>query len=360
MSNHSEVLQSAPHRFTLFGALRLVEAEAVAGPRLGQSRRPSQDPVRMGQQPHLWFAPADVTAYQAGQPGKLTCASFGLFGPNGALPLHLTEYAEERQRLHRDPTFTAFVDTFHHRMISLFYRAWADAQPATQRDRPQADRFATYLGALAGHGAPAMRGRGAVDDLAVFHRAGRFGAAVKSAEGLEDILSDYFAMPFIVQPYVPRWLEMPPNERLALGRAHGKRLGRNANLGARSWQCQFEFRLHVGPLERRRFEDFLPGSTALTALADLVRRYVGDELAWQLEVAVEPGEVKGACLGRTGRMAWNAWLGRGRVPRRVIIDGTRWARPARLAQVLSQRAQQRVEEADNHGRDQSHSTVRQT
>lgn len=344
MSSKSEPLHQSPQRFTLFGALRLLEAENADCPRLGQSRRPSQDPVRVGQQPHLWFAPADVTAYEPGAPGRLTCASFGLFGPNGALPLHLTEYADERERRDRDPTFTAFVDTFHHRMISLFYRAWADAQPVTQRDRPKEDRFATYLGALAGQGTPALRNRTVVSDLAIFHRAARFGAAAKPAEGLEDILSDYFGTPFTLESYVPRWLNIPRDERLTLGRTRGKQLGRNANLGGRSWQCQYGFRLRVGPLKRCDFETFLPGGTGLVELAELVRRYAGDELAWQLEIQVEKDETDGTCLGRSGRMAWNAWLGRSSASiRRVSIDGSRWERPARLAHILRQRAEQRVE-----------------
>lgn len=344
MSSEPEQLESVPRRFTLFGALRLIEARHSGGPRLGQSRRPSQDPVRAGQQPHLWFTPSDVTGYLAGSPATLNCASFGLFGPNGALPLHLTEYAVEREQHHRDPTFSAFADVFHHRMISLFYRAWADAQPAAHRDRPRSDRFASYAGALTGQGTPAVRNRTAVSDLAVFHRAGRFGAAVKSAEGLEDILSDYFGQPFAVVSYVPRWLEIPRGDRLVLGRRRCKRMGLDANLGGRSWQCQFGFRLMLGPLNREGIGDFLPGGAALTALGDLVRRYTGDELVWQLEILLQQGQENRTSLGREGRLAWNAWMGRGHGQGRFTIDGTRWSRPQRLAKALRCRARQRVEE----------------
>ena len=75
---------------------------------------------------------------------------FGLFGPNGPLPLHLSEYAKDRERLYHDSTFRAFADIFHHRMMSLFYRAWADAQPTVAMDRPDEDRFARYAGAVFG------------------------------------------------------------------------------------------------------------------------------------------------------------------------------------------------------------------
>src|SRR6478609_2460492 len=65
----------------------------------------------------------------------------GMFGPQGPLPLHLTEYARDRIINSADPTFARFLDIFHHRMLSLVYRAWADAQPTVQFDRPESDRF---------------------------------------------------------------------------------------------------------------------------------------------------------------------------------------------------------------------------
>ena len=44
-----------------------------------------------------------------------------------------------------DPTFAVFADLFHHRMLSFFYRAWAQAQPTVSFDRPEADRFGAYV-----------------------------------------------------------------------------------------------------------------------------------------------------------------------------------------------------------------------
>ena len=55
---------------------------------------------------------------------------FGVFGPNGALPLHLTEVAYSREHQADDPAFSDFVNAFQHRFASLFYRAWAGADPS--------------------------------------------------------------------------------------------------------------------------------------------------------------------------------------------------------------------------------------
>lgn len=303
-------LEREPYRYSLFAALRVLEAGAAEQPRLGESQRPAQESVRVSQQPALRFAPADVIAYARGQPGQLVCESFGLFGPNGPLPLHLTEYADERERQHQDPTFAAFVNTFQHRLACLFYRAWADAQPCIQHDRPEWDRFAVYVGALLGIGTPAQRNRDSTGDFARLSRAGRFAPAAKSAEGLEDILQDYLGVSCRIQQFQPRWLDIPPDDRLMLGRRMGNGLGRSANLGRRSWQCQFNFQLDVGPLARNDFEDLLPGGRGFHALTDLVRAYTGDELIWDVSLTLQQAEVPALRLARGSRLGWSTWLGR--------------------------------------------------
>ena len=98
---------------------------------------------------------------RAVEPPRLTQRFFGLLGPNGPLPLHLTDYARERVLHHGDPTLARFFDVFHHRMLALFYRAWAQAQPTASLDRPYDDRFADFVGSLIGIGSPLLRRRDA-------------------------------------------------------------------------------------------------------------------------------------------------------------------------------------------------------
>ena len=123
-----EALKEHPEKHHIFQALRLIEAAYAHKPRLGRSRRPKQDAVRLKQRIDMSFASSTVARFvpqdeQTGEPGELAQYMFGLFGPNGPLPLHFTEYAYNRQRSFRDSTFKAFGDIFHHRMLSLLYRA---------------------------------------------------------------------------------------------------------------------------------------------------------------------------------------------------------------------------------------------
>ena len=92
-------IAAAPHRHDFFQALRQIEAWHADKPRLGTARRPVDEPVRLGQAADLAFASASIAsvdlADRSGRP-RLEVLFFGLFGPNGPLPLHLTAYARER------------------------------------------------------------------------------------------------------------------------------------------------------------------------------------------------------------------------------------------------------------------------
>jgi type VI secretion system protein ImpH len=307
-------LRADPSRFGLFAALRVLEQSFAEHPRLGESRKASDDALRLGQSPHLTFAPSDVVSFEATETGaSLEQHSFGVFGPNGALPLHLTEHAYTRRHHSDDATFVDFLNVFQHRLISLFYRAWANSEPAASLDRPQGDRFVGYIGALTGVGQEGSLGRECVPDYARLCRAGLFSAQARSAEGLELILLDYFTLTVQVRQFTPAWLEIPAEQRCRLGRQEEHAtLGAGATLGAASRQCQHKFEIVLGPVTLATFERFLPGRRALRELQALVRSYTNDEWTWQLRLLLRDVEIPGVRLARAGELGWTTWLGKRR------------------------------------------------
>lgn len=300
----------APY-YTLFAALRWLEQQHPDRPRLGESRRAVDDAVRLRQVPHLEFATSDVQELRlSGEPRPvLEEFSFGLFGPNGALPLHLTEYAFERRKHFADPTFSDFVNLFQHRLIGLFYRAWANSDLACSLDRPEADRFRTYLGALIGMGTQSAWNRDSVDDYAKFARVGALGPHARSAAGLETMLASYFEDRVSIRQFVGAWLDIPPETYCRLGNAATATLGVSASLGARSWQCQHRFEVIVGPLDAAEFEQFLPGAAGLKRLRDLVFGYTNGEWSFQVRLLLKSSSVPRAQLGRNARLGWVGWIG---------------------------------------------------
>jgi len=322
-----ERLRDQPHRFTLFAALRLLEQLHPERPRFGEARRISDDAVRLAQPPYLMFAPSDVTALGRTEDGtpRLEELSFGVFGPNGALPLHLTEYAFERAAHRGDPGVADFINTFQHRFISLFYRAWADGDPTVNLDRPASDRFVRCLGALAGLAPLTARDTAPLAARAALGRAALFGRSSCNAASLERALSDYFDLPIRIQPFIGGWLTIPEEARTRLGvMAGGGALGLGATLGASSWQCQHQFEIRLGPLDYPTFERFLPGGPAFDELAGIVRFFTNDEWFWQLRPMLAETEAPGITLGRAGRLGWTGWLG-GRAGRveDIVIRGER-------------------------------------
>ncbi|HTE39755.1 MAG TPA: type VI secretion system baseplate subunit TssG [Steroidobacteraceae bacterium] len=319
-------LRSEPYRYSLFAALRLIERTYRNSPRLGESRRAAHEPVRLAQPPHLSFAPSDVVTFADGEEGSkplLEAYSFGMFGPNGALPLHLTEIAYERRRQYNDPAINDFLNFFQHRLIALFYRAWADADPVTNFDRPETDRFRLYMGALIGLGPPTSRARDGVVDFAKLSRAAQFGAQTRSGRGLESILADYFGVALQVHSFVGAWMDIPPEARSALGgNPETAGLGTSMTLGSTSWQSQHKFEVQIGPVSLANFRNFLPGAAGLADLGELIRLYTNDEWSWQLRLLLRGDEVPAVQLGGGARLGWTTWMGgRHTTAEDVVIQG---------------------------------------
>jgi type VI secretion system protein ImpH len=308
-------LQDEPHKFGFFQAVRLLENAHPGLPRIGTSLRLRDDPIRFSQSPTLAFAPSALSRFtpaDGDKPPTLDQRFFGLFGPNGPLPLHLTEYARERaRRMPSDRALVRFLDMFHHRLLSLLYRAWAEASPAVSMDRPDNDPFSRWVGSLAGYGQASLTGRDSVPDGARLASVGILGRAVHNAEGLERILNDFFRVPVRVHQWQPHWMRLPEDARSRIGLRNAPvALGQSAVIGARVWDCQNRFRVEIGPLTLEQYKRFLPGGESMKRLKDWVLNYIGYELSCEMHLVLKKEEVPVVKLGAVGAVGWTAWLGK--------------------------------------------------
>lgn len=301
-------LAARPEEHHVFQALRVIEAHYADAPRLGESRRPGEDRVRLGQDVSLAFPPTTLTRFMPASgdaPARLSNLWFGFFGPQGPLPLHLTEFARDRQRNHRDGTFVAFADMLTHRLMSLAYRAYAAARPAPSFDRGD-DPFEQRVAALAGYRGGGLTDRDAMPDMARRYFAGHLGSGTKTVEGLVSILSAFFLVPVAVQQFVGSWLALEPGDRWQLGAAAG--LGRSTSIGTRVWSRAAKFRVRVGPLSLRDYERLLPGGGALPRMEAILRSHVGDALDWEVNLVLAGDEVPRASLGGSTRLGHTSWI----------------------------------------------------
>ena len=160
-------LEDEPWRFDFFTVLRHLERSFADKPRIGDSASRGDDYVSLGQDPFLDFPASNVGRVDHDEQGRLRLfvKFLGLLGPQGALPVATTEEAYG-WAFERDDAFPRFLDLLNHRFLQLFFRAWADARPIAQHDRPDADRFHAYLGSMLGIGAEGFRNLDSIPDIA--------------------------------------------------------------------------------------------------------------------------------------------------------------------------------------------------
>lgn len=315
-----------PYRFDFYQAMRRIASAYPELPLPGEALRPADEPVRVAQPAELGFAPAAIHSIErkAGSPPRLMQRAFGLLGPNGPLPIHLTEYTRDRSHHHADPTLQRFLDMLTHRFAMLFYRAWAEAQPVVSLDRPGNKASFNRIGALVGIGLPSLQDRDALPDASRLHFAGRLARQTRDADGLLAWCRIEFDVPVAVEQWCGHWSPLAREERSRLGRRGGAVVGKSTVLGASVWDVQHKFRIVMGPLRLDQYRRFLPGGPDLARLQALVRHWVGLEFAWDLKLVLARAEVPKSVLGgRRAALGQTSWLGhyrRGRDAGDLCID----------------------------------------
>lgn len=307
-----EDLGRNPYEFDFFRAVRLLQGAVPDRPRIGYSVSPGQDPIRFAQSPSLAFPPSTLEKVQVGgEVGvpRLFVNFFGLMGPGGPLPPHITEYARDRERHAGDRTISSFINVFNHRLISFLFRAWADSQKAVDLDRPDDQNYPVYIGSLFGIGLESLQNRDAVPDWAKLYFAGRLACQTRNAEGLEAIIQEYFEIKTEIQTFQGRWLDVPADSLCKLGDSpETGSLGVNSIVGSQIWDCQLSFRARLGPMSLRDYERMLPGGDAFERLKYWVLNYCGDHFMWDIQLVLKTDEVPDISLGNSGRLGWTTWL----------------------------------------------------
>ena len=220
----------------------------------------------------------------------------------------------------------AFLDVFHRRMLSLFYRARANAEPVISLDRDDGDRFSGFVGSMFGIGAPALRERDMIGDFAKLHFAGLLANRTRPASGLASILRAYFRLPVRIEQFVGHWMVLPEETLSRIGAAgEGNRLGSSLVLGRKVWDCQNKFRIVLGPVGHEDYRRFMPGGDSLKRMLAWVRTYCGLALEWEVRLILKHAEVPPLRLGGGTRLGWSTWLASGalrRDPDQMCISRT--------------------------------------
>lgn len=302
--------EATPWDSGFISLMRMLAARSPEQPEPGTAALPASENFTLGQTPSMGFAPREIE-HVSQQKGKTHIQLFGLgvWGPQGAMPLHHTELAYSRNEQH-DLTLTHFVDLFHHRALAKFYRAWALSQDTASLDRPQEERFSFYTGSLMGIDPQEL----AESVLPRHPRLSSVSHLVREArnpEGLLGALHYYFALPVKMREYVGQWLTLQTDDQTQLGIGNESALlGDGAILGNTVLDRQHKFQLIFGPLTLQQYVRFSPWGEDLPVLCEWVRQFVGFEYAWEVSLVLAASEVPCATLGETHQLGYTSWLER--------------------------------------------------
>jgi type VI secretion system protein ImpH len=307
-------LRDNPHSFSFFQAVRALERLRPGRPGPGRFVDPGREFVRFGAHPSLAFPPSEIQALELPEdedaPARMTVNFMGVTGPLGVLPHHYTLLLRERKRA-RDGAAEAFLDLFHHRMISLFYRAWEKHRFTLAREKGAEDRLEDHLLDLVGMGLPSQRGQLPIDDDALIHFGSLLGPQQRSAVALEQMIEDFFDVPVTVEQFVGGWYPLPRRDQTAVGDEDGAstRLGLGAVAGDEIWDQQARVRVRLGPLTREQFDAFLPTGSAHAPLKSLVRFFSHDQFDFEAQLVLGQEDVPGLVLGGPDQpLGWTTWI----------------------------------------------------
>jgi type VI secretion system protein ImpH len=313
-----ETLAGRAADFSFFQLVRLLERYYRPAARVGGQGPASAELLRFRPDDSLGFPARDVTSLETiHAPGsesprfRITTSFLGLYGSTSPLPSFYSEeilWTDPEDNRVRD-----FLDLFHHRLLSLFYRSWYKYHYQTEFEHEKDDRFTPRLFALIGLGSPALRqGAGLPDPRRFIHFSALFHQRPHSASALENLLYDYFdEIPVEIEQCTPHWIPIHEEQLSSLGRRNC-RLGVDCAVGSSVLGRGGSFRIKIGPMDYERFLKFLPDQEDYRTLRSIVGLFISDRLEFDVLVRVRrwarPQLISKGPAQSFSRLGWNTRL----------------------------------------------------
>lgn len=305
-------LRNNLNKYNLLSLLRRVEvSEEFTGNLLGETFTPAEEPVRLSQYPSLAFCPKNIESIkELDHALNIIINEIGLLGSNSPLPLHLIEFIFQRKHQYGDSAWSDFVNMLQHRLITLFYRSWKNAQSVISLENKSSDKFSTYLSSMVGFaGIDRSSNNVHVDYYSKLYFMGYYLQRNQSADNLETLLSQYFKVPIKIIENIGTWYKLSENERTRLSKNNRHKLKDGLIIGKRIYDAQSKFRIKIGPLSLNEFESFFKGGTNSKRLTEWVTLYVGQEYEWDVQLILAKPSIPKFNLKSQRRLGLTTWMG---------------------------------------------------
>ncbi len=337
--------------FDFFQAVWLLERYGGGRVPVGHRGPVGDESFRFRPDVSLGFPPTDVRRIThctdtAGNASyyQVEVTFMGLYGVSTPLPLHYatdilrsvaqfsaapTNVVEpESLDSHRadDPSAQStpvrdFMDIFHHRLVSLFYRSWLKYRYDKTFGMPDRDTITDYLLWLIGCPRKHNGTAPGIPPIRMLRYAGILTQRPRSATTLEGMLEDFWEdLPIEAQQCVGRWVPVSPADQNSIGVANS-RLGSDLTVGEQVYDLSGAFNLTVGPMDWTTYLLFLPGEQRFTEMRALVGRYCADPLSTAVELRLHPGEIPELRLVSDddgSRLGFTSWVRTGEIPETAV------------------------------------------
>jgi type VI secretion system protein ImpH len=297
-----------------FRLVALIERLRPDAARIGGLGPFASEAIRFRHDQALSFNASDITRTKVVSSDPLqvevVTTFLGLSGAVSPLPVHL---AEELLDEERGATQRAFLDLFHHRLLSLLYRGVIKYRLSAEATETGADAWARRLLAVAGVDTATQRQTLELRIILMLLPA--LAASRRSPDALANALS-FVLGPEIpgakieVEPFVGEWVVLDARDLCRLGVAN-HRLGMEMVLGTRAFDAASKFRIKVGPVNSQDFRRLGSGTPLRATIDAIVALFVNDWLRYDLDVTVDESRRSlTLASGDAGsRLGLDSWLG---------------------------------------------------
>lgn len=310
-----------------YQALRLLEAFGVSrgapllgeiSQDLGRGRTAESEAIRLRPAVSMAFPASslesierEVTADPAQHRYQVTVSFGGLYGVDTPLPLWMSQEIVWAGR--QQPATRAFLDIFHHRLLSLRYRAWRQHRYEYSFERGGRDRLSRMLMGLVGMSPEDTKQRLGATPLWMFRYFGLLLLRNRPASGLVTLLEAKLRTELSNEPLLrvsvcplppPRWIRLPDEQVTSLDRTKRASVGKDTPLGRSILDRASYVRIVLGVMSYRNAQKLQKVCGGLLEqLETMCRFYLRQPLDLSFQVQVPANEVPKTFLGRTGGTA---------------------------------------------------------
>ena len=272
---------------------------------VGEDTRPNEELVRFKTKNTLGFD-VDYFKQEINPDGSnrydMFVSFIGLLGVSGVLPKHYTKISLEQIKK-GDSALSEFVGLFEHRLISLYYRAWAKTKHAIQfesKGHKGRDGFSTLLKSFTGE---------LGSNTLPLHFSGHFSKTNRPLSNLKKIVSTITSADVKVESLTGRWLPINRSDRCVIGvLGKNNRLGDGLIVGNRYWDIQSKITIVLSNLTMSQYLQWVSGQPLSDLLHKTIRSYVPSHIDVDFKFKVNSKKSDIKKIGEGLQLSKNTWL----------------------------------------------------